>query len=136
MTRGCTLTELAGAYTSFARGGLFAPPAFIRKVEDGAGNVLYKRDTAPLRVFGKDTAELVNEMLEGSVTNGTAKKLAALPFPVCAKTGTCGNDAGNTDAYCIGYTAEHTVAVWMGNADNTLTDISAAGCQAIMPCFC
>ena len=127
MTRGCTLTELAGAYTSFARGGLFTPPAFIRKVEDGAGNVLYKRDTAPLRVFGKDTAELVNEMLEGSVTNGTAKKLAALPFPVCAKTGTCGNDAGNTDAYCVGYTAEHTVAVWMGNADNSLTDISGGG---------
>lgn len=127
MTHGCTLTELAGAYTSFARGGLFAPPAFIRKVEDGDGNILYERKAAPLRVFGKDTAELINEMLEEAVTGGTAKKLAVLPFPVCAKTGTCGSDAGNTDAYCVGYTAEHTVAVWMGNADNALTDISGGG---------
>ena len=127
MTQGCTLTELAGAYAAFAHGGLFAPPACIRRIESADGNVLYERPAAATRVFAEDTVELINEMLAETAVSGTAKKLGALPFPVCAKTGTCGSDAGNTDAYSVAYTAQHTAAVWMGNADNSLTDISGGG---------
>ena len=130
MAEGYSLTELAGAYSSFAHKGCYASPAFIRRIEDTNGKVLYERSPSPVHVFGEDTAELINSMLSAAVTEGTAKKLAVLPFSVCAKTGTCGTDAGNTDAYAIGYTAQHTVAVWMGNADNTLTDISGGG----LPC--
>lgn len=130
MAEGYSLTELAGAYSSFAHKGSYASPAFIRRIEDTNGKVLYERSPSPVHVFSEDTAELINSMLSAAVTEGTAKKLAVLPFSVCAKTGTCGTDAGNTDAYAIGYTAQHTVAVWMGNADNTLTDISGGG----LPC--
>ena len=33
---------------------------------------------------------------------------------ISAKTGTVGDESGNTDAYCIAYTPEYTVAVWIG----------------------
>ncbi len=130
LREGYTLRELAGAYAAFACGGEFAPLACIRKIEDGSGNVLYERKAELRRVFSEDTAELINDMLTRAAQDGTAKKLHTLPFRVCAKTGTCGTDEGNTDAYTIAYTPAHTVAVWMGNADNSRTDISGGG----LPC--
>lgn len=130
LSEGFTLQETAAAYSVFACGGEYTPLSFIRKIEDADGNVLYKRSTVPQRVFSEDSVFLVNDMLACAAKEGTAKKLASLPFSVCAKTGTCGTEEGNTDAWTVSYTPEHTIAVWMGNADNTLTDITGGG----LPC--
>ena len=73
---------------------------------------------------------MINDILYETAKTGTAKKLSNLPFPVCAKTGTCGTEKGNTDSYTISYTPEDTVAVWMGNYDNTVTDVTGGG----LPC--
>ena len=78
----------------------------------------------------EDTAALINDMLQTAAHDGTAKKLSALPFEICGKTGTCGTETGNTDAWTIAYTSEHLMGVWMGNADNRRTDISGGG----LPC--
>ena len=130
MTEGCTLPELAGAYMTLANGGLFNSAHFIRKIESEDGELLYTHEKENLRAFSPDTTTLVNEMLEEVVANGTAKKLKDLPFEVCAKTGTCGTEKGNTDAWTLAYTSAHTIGAWMGNADNTLTDITGGG----LPC--
>ena len=44
-----------------------------------------------------------------------------------AKTGTNGSENGNTDAYCVAYTKNHTVSVWMGNASGKAMDNSITG---------
>lgn len=130
ITKGYTLPELGGAYTAFADGGKYAPLAFIRKIETPDGHVIYKRKLTVQPVFSEDTAALINDMLQTAANTGTAKKLSALPFKICGKTGTCGSETGNTDAWTIAYTSEHLIGVWMGNADNRLTDISGGG----LPC--
>ena len=130
MTEGFTLPELSGAYMSLANNGTFSFARFIRKIESEDGETLYTREKENVRAFSSDTVTLVNEMLEKAVKDGTAKKLKDLPFEVCAKTGTCGKDNGNTDAWTLAYTSAHTVGVWMGNADNTLTDVTGGG----LPC--
>ncbi len=130
MTNGFTLPELTAAYAALANGGEFAPVAFIRKIETETGEILYERTAAPVRAFSADTACLTNRMLRECVLGGTAKKLNVLPFEACAKTGTCGTEKGNTDAWSISYTTRHTVGIWMGNADNSLTDITGGG----LPC--
>lgn len=130
MREGYTLRQLVGAYSTFANKGKYRPVVFIRRIEDENGRCLYKDDRAPQKVFSDDSAELINDMLTEAAKSGTAKKLSALPFPICAKTGTCGTEAGNTDAYTIAYTSAYTTGVWMGNADNTLTDITGGG----LPC--
>lgn len=130
VSEGFTLPQLTGAYALFANGGTYSPFAFIKKIEDSEGNVLYERHAEKRRVFSEDTVFLINDILKDAAKTGTAKKLASLPFEVCAKTGTCGNEKGNTDAYTIAYTGSHTVGVWMGNADNGLTDITGGG----LPC--
>lgn len=127
---GYTLRELVGAYTAFPRNGARVQTAFIRKIVADDGSVLYERTPEQQRVYSADTAELINSMLADAARTGTAKKLASLPFPICAKTGTCGTEQGNTDAYTLAYTTRHTLGVWMGNADNERTNITGGG----LPC--
>lgn len=51
-----------------------------------------------------------------------------LPFPVALKTGT---SQGYRDAWCLGFSHEHVVGVWMGHPDaqpmNHVTGVEAAG---------
>lgn len=127
---GFSLKNLTGAYSVFANKGRYAPSAYIRKITDENGNTVYEHNVIPTRVFSEDTAYIISDILHDATQNGTAKKLSFLPFYVCAKTGTCGNEQGNTDAYTISFTSDYSVGVWMGNADNTLTNITGGG----LPC--
>ena len=130
MRTGVRLTQLADGYSVFADGGKYSPSATIRRITREDGSAVYERRQTARNVFSEDVCWLMNDMLQTAVKEGTAKRLRALPFPVCAKTGTAGTEAGNTDAYCISYTADHVAAVWVGNADNAPTDITGGGLPA------
>ena len=125
MREGFTMRELASAFLTLSDGGLFAPAKCIRRVTDESGKVLYERAEEKRRVFSEETSYLLSDMLHTAATEGTAKKLRTLPYFVSAKTGTGGTEKGNTDAYAMGYTSEHTLGVWLGNSDNS--PISATG---------
>lgn len=131
--QGFTLPQLTTAYSVFSRGGAYLPSAFIRKIEI-EGITVYdsfkERKAAERQVFSDATATLTTDCLKTCVKEGTAKKLRALPFEIAAKTGTNGDERGNTDAYALAYTAEKTAAVWLGNADNKKIRASGGG----LPC--
>lgn len=118
MKDGFPLKDLVCAYSTFANDGKFSAGAFIRKVKID-GQTVYERPENERAVFSPETAYLTTDMLKTAVQTGTAKKLRGLPFPVAAKTGTGGTQAGNTDAYALSYTVLDTVGVWLGNADNS-----------------
>lgn len=130
MRHGYTLPALADGYATFANGGTFSSAGFISRIEDERGNILYSHSATQRRVFSEDVSYLVNDMLQTAVREGTGKRLRTLSFPVCAKTGTAGTNAGNTDAYCISYTRDHVVAAWMGNADNSPIETTGGGLPA------
>lgn len=119
MREGFTMRELLSAFLTLSDGGLFAPAKCIRRVTDESGKVLYERAEEKRRVFSEETSYLLSDMLRTAATEGTAKKLRTLPYFVSAKTGTGGTEKGNTDAYAMGYTSEHTLGVWLGNSDNS-----------------
>lgn len=129
MKEGFSLLELSSAYSTFARQGLYDSPSFIRSINVN-GQVIYEKESKNRRVFSEETSYLLTDMLKTAARSGTAKKLRSLPFSVAAKTGTHGNQNGNTDAYCLSYTTSDTVGVWLGNADNTPTDITGGGACA------
>ncbi len=147
MKEGYTLSALADGYAVFANGGFYEKSGVISRIEDGKGKVLYERQGKILdrdtvhdrgrqvfsldrRVFSEDTCALINDMLMTTVKEGTAKKLKSLPYQVCAKTGTGGTDSGNTDAYTVAYTTADTVAVWLGNRDNSPVQAMGGGAPA------
>lgn len=130
MRKGFTLPALADAFSVFAAGGTFTPARTILRIVDSGGTVVYRHRPAAKRVFSEETSYLINDMLQTAASEGTAKTLKSLHFPVCAKTGTGANGKDTIDAYTIAYTTEHTVAVWLGNKDNTPIFATGGGIPA------
>ena len=104
---GVTLEEMVGAYATFPAGGTYAPPRFVHR------NTV---DTTR-QVFSTSTAFMVTEILSGldrpDLPNNFESS-ANLP-KIAFKTGT---SYGRRDAWTIGYSAEYTIGVWIGNVDN------------------
>ena len=124
---GATITEIAGAYGTFVNKGFYSQPSAIRKICYENGKTLYYDEQKTAKVFGEDTAFIINDMLKSTVKEGTAKTLAALKIPLAAKTGTVGNENGNTDAYSISYNGSNILAVWVGYANSAYMDNSISG---------
>lgn len=99
-----TLLELANAYATLARGGVWLP---VR---------LGPTETAPARrVIGRAQAYIVTDMLSDNSARTPAfgpDSAFRLPFDLAAKTGTTKDYRDN---WAVGYTPEWTVAVWVGN---------------------
>lgn len=116
---GYKLTDLTAVYASFINKGVYNPPTFIRKITDKNGKILYQNNYKNVKLFGEDTAFIINDMLSETAQNGTAKKLSALNYKVCSKTGTVGNEKGNTDVYNITYNGDYCLGVWYGKDDSS-----------------
>ncbi len=113
LTDGVTLREIANAYQVFANDGNYIESSYIRYIKNENGDYIYRRKPYEKRVFSSETAFFINSMLSECAKTGTARKLGNIS-QICAKTGTVGDKNGNTDAYCIAYSPDYTVAVWIG----------------------
>lgn len=127
---GCTekgdkLASISSAYTVFLNEGKYCLPNTINYVKRN-NDVILKGNEKKLNVYSPETVGFMNDMLKGVVENGTAKKLSFLDFPIYAKTGTVGNNKGNTDAYVISYNSEYVLGCWVGCFDD-LMDNSITG---------
>lgn len=124
MKYGLTIKQIADSYSSFARLGTFSPSLFVDKIITDDGKVLYQSSQTPKKVFSDGACSLMNGMLIETSKSGTAKKLKNLNYDVASKTGTCGNESGNTDAYSVCYTSENCVCVWLGDKNNNRTPVT------------
>ena len=124
MKYGLSIKELADRYSVFPHGGYYTPSKFIKEIVSKDGKILYKNEYVKSRVFSEGTCSLINEILLETSKTGTAKKLKELNFEVATKTGTCGNQEGNTDAYAVSYTSENCFAIWLGDRDNKKSNIT------------
>jgi len=110
-----TLLELVGAYAPFANGGSGVLPHVIVSVRDGNGIVLYQRQRSTTgQVVALSNVAAMNDMLNATITFGTAKRAAFDRHEAAGKTGTTQN---YRDAWFVGYTAHYVGGVWIGNDD-------------------
>ena len=123
-THGSTLTEIATGYMTLANYGVRQDLSFIRKVEDAVGNTIYSRNYSNKLVLSRESAYLTTSMLKECAKHGTAKQLSQLSFDVAAKTGTVGNNNGNSDAWCASYTF---VCRYSGNKKDNLLPENITG---------
>ena len=124
MTNGLTLKELADRYSIFQKQGVYSASHFIKEIVTSDGKTIYKPQLSQNRVFSEGTSSLINSTLLETTKSGTAKKLSHFKFDLASKTGTCGNEKGNTDAYALSYTSEHCIAVWLGDKNNKRQNIT------------
>lgn len=125
--KGATITQIAAAYGVFSDKGYYTKPCIIDKIVGENGKIIYKNDKTKIKVFGEDTAFIMNDCLNYTVTDGTAKLLNRTDIPLCAKTGTVGNANGNTDAYSVSYNNDYIICGWYGKADGSLMPNSVTG---------
>jgi penicillin-binding protein 1C len=106
-----SLYEMAQAYTALARHGNFIPLAAIPRESTGE---------RPREVMSPEVASLIANIL--SDPDARSREFGeGLQFPVATaiKTGT---STDYRDAWAIGFDYAHTVAVWMGNLNDTPMD--------------
>lgn len=104
------VVDIAGAYATFAAGGVQATPTYIKLIKTTAGDTLYSLKPKPVRAFDSEVADTVTYALQQTVKGGTAFAAQKLGRPCAAKTGTT-ND--NKSALFAGYVPQLAAAVML-----------------------
>ena len=127
-----TLREMTAAFTVFANGGLRVNPYFVNSIRDLNNNIFEENFPEKKQVIDRETAYVMNYILQGVVKSGTAWRARNLPTPLGGKTGTT-NDF--TDAWFIGFTPSLTIGVWIGHDQKRSLGIEETGSRAALPVF-
>jgi penicillin-binding protein 1B len=122
-----TPLEMAGAYTTFANGGLHLDPWMLASVRTPSGDVIDDYSPTSKQILDPRVAYLTTNMLENVINTGTgyAARQRGFTAPAAGKTGT------SHDAWFAGYTSNLLCIVWVGNDD--YTDIKIEGAHAAAP---
>jgi len=111
------LIDMTSAFMVFANEGLKHPPYLIENITDTAGKNLFTRRSRPSeRVYAQPYARQMTGMLRDAVETGTGRGAKMDERQIAGKTGT---SQDYRDAWFIGFTADYTTGVWMGNDNNT-----------------
>ncbi len=114
-----TLLELTSSYAPFMNGGFKATPHIIKRISTTDGQLLFENVfDHPPRVLAPNVAVQMNEMLTSVVTDGTGRNAQLPNWQVAGKTGT---SQSFRDALFVGYTANLTAGVWLGNDNGAST---------------
>jgi penicillin-binding protein 1A len=128
-----TPRELAGAYMTFATGGVVEPLVLITRIVGPDGAELELPPTAPRRrAMDEDEAYVLTSVLTSVVTSGTGRAASALGIPIAGKTGTSNE---SKDAWFAGYSPKFACVVWTGFDDAAPLGRRESGAVAALPAF-
>jgi penicillin-binding protein 1A len=119
-TSDMSVSEMVGAYSSFANKGVHIDPLFVTRIEDKYGNVLATFLPETHEAISEETAYLMLNLMEGVTNFGTAARLRFkynLTAEIAAKTGTTNN---NSDGWFIGITPKLVTGIWVGAEDRSV----------------
>jgi 1A family penicillin-binding protein len=107
--------EMAGAYATIARGGVYLTPHLVRRIDNPDGKTIYTYDEKPKKVFPSTAVAELIDCMQNVVQHGTGI-YAQLPGRLVAgKTGTADK---SRDIWFIGFTPDTCTALWGGNDHN------------------
>ena len=148
-----TLLRLTSAYSSFVNGGKLVKAIMIDRIQDSEGNTILNNEKRKcvncdqisflsknypkienqfLQIFSPQTAYQMTSILEGTVQNGTAKRLKDLNLNLGGKTGTTN---GNTDTWFIGFTSKLAIGVYVGSDNPISLGRYETGAKTALPIF-
>jgi penicillin-binding protein 1B len=117
--------ELLRAYATIANHGVQDELTVIRGITQDDGTGVARFFYHPKQVFNPGPTDLLTEMMQSVLTEGTARAAAAMGFDrhAAGKTGTTSN---YRDAWFAGYTPSLTAVVWVG-MDQTPVQVPVEG---------
>lgn len=103
-----SVLQMITAVSAIANGGELLQPYLVEKMNDSAGNEVYRHErTVRRRVISEETAQTISSILAGGVAGDGGAKNAYVPgYRVAAKTGTSekiGDDPNARIGSCVGY---------------------------------
>ena len=117
MTYGLSVTENTSAFSTFANKGEHKKAHIIEEIENNNGELIYKADFSPVKVFEESTSYLIVDML-GDVINKSyglshdmPSKLKFNSKNLFVKTGT---SEYYNDLWVVGGSTKITVGLWNG----------------------
>ena len=117
MTYGLSVTENTSAFSTFANKGEHKKAHIIEEIENNDGELVYKADFSPVKVFEESTSYLIIDML-GDVINKSyglshdmPSKLKFDSKNLFVKTGT---SEYYKDLWVVGGSSKITVGLWNG----------------------
>ena len=117
MTYGLSVTENTSAFSTFANKGEHKKAHIIEEIENNDGELVYKADFSPVKVFEESTSYLIVDML-GDVINKSyglshdmPSKLKFNSKNLFVKTGTSEH---YNDLWVVGGSTKITVGLWNG----------------------
>ncbi len=126
------LSEMVGAYSTFANQGIYTKPVTITSIEDKNGMVLYQFVPETKDVISKEAAYVTINLMEGVTQSGSGVRLRTGPSsrydiksvvtghpylfknPIAGKTGTTQNQS---DGWFMGIVPNLCTGVWVGADD-------------------
>ncbi|MFD2563727.1 penicillin-binding protein 1A [Aquimarina rubra] len=126
------LSEMVGAYSTFANEGIYNKPVMITSIEDKNGTTLYQFEPETRDVISKEAAYVTLNLLEGVTQSGSGLRLRTGPSnrydyknvvtgypyeftnPIAGKTGTTQNQS---DGWFMGIVPNLCTGVWVGGDD-------------------
>ena len=122
--------ELAAAYATIARYGLYLPPRAVRSVTTMDGQELVIEAVTQERAVSPESCETMIEMMKGVIKRGTAAQAARMPYFLAGKTGTT-NDF--RDAWFAGFSPHLLCLVWVGYDKETFLGKRESGATSALP---
>ena len=103
--------EMTAAYATFANQGTYIEPAFLLRIEDKDGRIIYNNISSQKRVF----TEMYNDVMVNYLKHASSAVSWALSSDFGGKTGTT-NDY--VDGWFMGISPELVVGTWVGGEMN------------------
>ncbi|MFN4763602.1 penicillin-binding protein 1A [Gillisia sp. Q332] len=135
-----SVNELAKAYTSYVNQGKSSNPYYINRIKDGEGNLLaeFKPEVAKTRAYSETTREIMIDIMQATVNEGTAQRLRStygLKNDIAGKTGTT---QSNKDGWFVGILPKLVTVTWVGFDDHRIGFKNTAigqGANSALPVF-
>ena len=90
-----TPMSLLSATIACINGGYLRTPYIVDQIVDESGNITYQHDSTPVRqVISRETSDLVRQIMEYEVTNGTGKNGQVAGYRIGGKTGSADQVGG------------------------------------------
>lgn len=125
-----TLTQTNG-FQTLANGGVYQQGYLIESIKDTHGQTIYQHKEDPQRVYSKQTASIMNDLLRSVINRAYTS-----PFKATAQglnwemgnadwVGKTGTTDDYKDAWLVVSTPKATLGSWSGREDNKATDNQA-----------
>ena len=119
---------MSAAYGVFGNSGKYTTPKLYTTVVNRNGTVLLDNKTQTKKVLSPQSAYVLYQMLKGPVSaEGTGSNANLGGMPVSGKTGT---SEDHKDLWFVGLTPYYSAAVWIGNDDDSVLDVTNSNSAA------